>query len=115
MVKSDTFIQPIITIKKQKQKQKKMTNLSRTEKLLLYNEKKLDVAKTWLLFIFLGWYYGSIGKIGKQILYYLTLGGFGFWTLYVLLTLLGGGIKKYNLSIAEQIGLSREDFITFSL
>jgi hypothetical protein len=40
-------------------------------------------------------------KIGKQILFYLTLGGCGIWTLYRLFTL-NGAIKEYNKKIAAR-------------
>ena len=41
----------------------------------IYNGRKVSKSKTWLLFLFLGWSYGSIDKIGKQILFYVTAGG----------------------------------------
>jgi hypothetical protein len=81
-----------------------MVEYNRNEKLSFYNERKLETGKTWILFLLLGWYYGSINKIGKQILFYLTLGGLGVWTLYLLFTL-NGNIKKHNIHIAKQVGL----------
>lgn len=91
-----------------------MNDYSKNEKLSFYNERKLESSKTWLLFLLLGWYYGSIGQIGKQILFYLTLGGLGIWTLYVLFTL-NGNIKKYNKNIAKQVGLNEEDILMLGL
>lgn len=70
---------------------------SRTDMLLAKSEFK-NSTTIWLLFLFLGWSYGSLGKIGLQILFYLTLGGFGLWTLIRFFTL-SGSIKKYNLSV----------------
>ena len=49
----------------------------------------------WLLFLFLGWSYGSLGKVGIQILFYVTFGGFLIWTLVRLFTL-SSAIKQYN-------------------
>ena len=85
-----------------------MSNYSKNEKLSFYNERKLDSGKMWILFLFLGWSYGSMGQMGKQIFFYLTLGGLGLWTLYVLFTL-NGKIKKLNKNVATQVGLSEED------
>jgi len=58
-------------------------------------KKQLDKSTVWLLFLFLGWSYGSFGKIAKQIIFYCTFGGFGIWTLYVLFTL-NNKIEKFN-------------------
>ena len=51
------------------------------DKYSIYRERKANPTLVWLLFLFLGWSYGSLGKLGLQILYYLTIGGFGIWTL----------------------------------
>lgn len=73
-----------------------------------YNERKANPTTIWLLFLFLGWSYGSLGNIGLQILYYITLGGFGLWALVRLFTL-NGDIKAYNRKIAQEVGLSADD------
>ena len=65
-------------------------------------KKQLDKSTVWLLFIFLGWSYGSFEKIGKQLAFYFTFGGFGLWTLYVLFTL-NNKIKEYNNNISQTI------------
>lgn len=85
-----------------------MSNYSRNEKLSFYNERKLESGKMWILFLFMGWSYGSMNQMAKQIFYYLTIGGFGLWTLYVLFTL-SGKIKKHNLKVAREVGLEEED------
>lgn len=79
-------------------------------KVAAYNTQKADSTKIWLLFIFLGWSYGSLGSAGKQILFYITLGGLGFWTLIRLFTL-NGAIKKYNRGVAQRLGLSAEEML----
>ena len=87
---------------------------SNTENLLIYNSRKISSGTIWILFLFLGWSYGSLGSMVKQIFYYLTLGGLGLWTLYRLFTL-NGAIKKYNRNIATEIGLSAEDILKLGL
>lgn len=86
-----------------------MSELSTSDKINIYNSRKLDSLKIWLLFLFLGWSYGSMGSMGKQILYYLTLGGLGLWALYRLFTL-NGSIKKYNRNVALEVGIDESDF-----
>jgi hypothetical protein len=68
----------------------------------------------WLLFLFLGWSYGSMGKMGKQIFYYLTLGGIGFWIIYRLFTL-NGAIRNYNKQIAYDCRFTNEEVIKLGL
>lgn len=85
-----------------------------TQNLMIYNSRKKDSTTIWLLFLFLGWSYGSLGKIGLQILFYLTLGGLGIWTLVRLFTL-NGAIKDYNRNIALEVGLSADDILRLGL
>lgn len=81
---------------------------------LNYNKKKLDKTKTWLLFLFLGWSYGSMNQIGKQILFYLTFGGFGLWAIYVLFTL-NKKIRKHNRHLALECGFGIEELAKYGL
>ena len=85
-----------------------------TDKILIYQSRKVGGGTIWILFLFLGWSYGSMGKIGLQILYYLTLGGFGLWALIRLFTL-QGAIKEYNRKIAMEVGLSNQEIATLGL
>ena len=71
-------------------------------KELIYEMRKAK--NVWLTFLLLGWSYGSLGQIGKQIFFYLTFGGFGLWTLYVLFTL-SSKIKKYNNNLKIELGI----------
>ena len=87
---------------------------SNTENLLIYNARKASNPNMWILFLFLGWSYGSLGNMVKQVFYYLTFGGLGLWALYRLFTL-NGAIKKYNRKIATEIGLSAEDILKLGL
>lgn len=84
------------------------------EKIIYYNERKVNSGNIWLLFLFLGWSYGSLGKMGKQIFFYLTLGGFGLWTFIRLFTL-SGAIKEYNSQIAMEVGLTPDEMIRMGL
>lgn len=80
----------------------------------IYNNRKADSTKIWMLFLFLGWSYGSLGSMGKQVLFYLTIGGLGVWTIYRLFTL-NGAIKKYNKKVAIESGLSSDDLMKLNL
>ena len=84
------------------------------DKQFAYSQRKLNPTTIWLLFLLLGWSYGSMGSLLKQIFYYLTLGGFGLWTLYILVPL-QGAIRKYNKSIAKELGFSTDDMSQMGL
>lgn len=79
-----------------------------------YNAQKVDKGNIWILFLLLGWSYGSMNQMAKQVFYYLTLGGLGVWTLYRLFTL-NTAIKNYNRKLALKVGLSSEDLIKLGL
>jgi len=73
------------------------------EKELIYEVRKAK--NVWLTFLLLGWSYGSLGQVGKQVAFYLTLGGFGVWSIYVLFTL-NSKIEKYNNNLRKELGLT---------
>lgn len=79
-----------------------------------YNSQKLASSKIWILFLLLGWSYGSMGSMGKQILFYITLGGFGIWAIYRLFTL-NNRINCYNKNIAINSGLSSDEIMKLGL
>jgi hypothetical protein len=85
-----------------------------TNKIMIYQSRKANPTNIWLLFLFLGWSYGSLGNIGLQLLYYITLGGFGIWMLVRLFTL-SGAIKDYNRQIAAQVGLTSEEMMSLGV
>ena len=91
-----------------------MKEYSTSEKLIIYNSIKLDTSMTWILFLMFGWSYGSIGQYWKQIFYYLTFGGMGIWTLYLVFTL-QGKIKKYNGEIADKMQMEADDRIMLNI
>ena len=84
------------------------------ENLMIYESTKLDSTVIWLLFLFLGWSYGSMDKVGKQILYYVTFGGFGIWALVRLFSL-NGAIKEYNRKKAILANLSSKQMVAIGL
>ena len=48
-------------------------------------ENKLTTnGNVWLWFLFLGCPYGAVGKWGLQILFWITGGGCGIWTLITM-------------------------------
>ena len=73
-------------------------------KMMMYREAKANSTTIWITFLFLGWSYGSLDQMGKQVLFYFTLGGLGLWTIYRLFTL-ESSIKKHNKKIATMIGI----------
>jgi hypothetical protein len=81
-----------------------------SDKMLLAQNDFAKKGTIWVLFLFLGWSYGSLGKIGLQILYYLTLGGLGLWALVRLFTL-SGAIREYNKQICIRYGLTPEEMM----
>lgn len=80
----------------------------------IYRERKANSSTIWILFIFLGWSYGSLGKIGLQVFYYLTIGGLGVWMLIRLFTL-NGAIREYNKNIAKEVGFSNDELVQLGL
>jgi len=84
------------------------------DKQFAYNERKANTTLIWLLFLFLGWSYGSLGKIGIQILYYITISGLGIWTLIRLFTL-QGAIRDYNKKIAMELGFDNAELVQIGL
>ncbi len=85
-----------------------------TNKLLAYESRKANATTIWILFLFLGWSYGSLDKVGIQILFYLTFGGFGIWALIRLFTL-QGAIKTYNQRVATLIGMDNQEMAVLNL
>ena len=85
-----------------------------TSKLLAYESRKANTSTVWLLFLFLGWSYGSLDKIGLQILFYLTGGGLLIWYIIRIFTL-SGSIKAYNRKMAGQVGLGADEMATLNL
>jgi hypothetical protein len=84
------------------------------ENLMIYESNKLNSTVIWLLYLFLGWSYGSMDKIGMQFLFYVTFGGLGFWALIRLFTL-NGDIREYNRKKGILANLSNRQMIAMGL
>lgn len=84
------------------------------DKNFIYQERSIKKSNAWLMFLLLGWSYGSYDKMAKQIFFYLTLGGIGFWAFYKLFTL-NRDIKDWNRKIASQAGFSTEEISQLGL
>ncbi len=81
---------------------------------MIYNSRKVEPGTIWLLFLFLGWSYGSMGQTGKQVAFYLTVGGCYVWFIVRLFNL-GAAIKEYNRKVAVEVGLSAEDMLRLGI
>jgi hypothetical protein len=79
-----------------------------SEKLSVYKSRSIDKGMGWLLFLFFGWSYGLTNQMGKQILFYLTAGGLGFWSLYRLFTW-SSAMDRFNQEVADSIGFTQEE------
>jgi hypothetical protein len=84
------------------------------DKQFAYQQRAINPTTMLLLFLILGWSYGSMGKMGKQVFYYLTLGGVGFWIIYRLFTL-NGAVRRYNKQIAYECGFTNDEVIKLGL
>jgi hypothetical protein len=80
----------------------------------LYNDQKANDTNVWIFFLFFGWSYGSLGKMGLQVAFYLTFGGLGVWTLVRLFTL-SNAIKEYNRNVSGRLMLTEQEKIQVGL
>lgn len=56
----------------------------------------------YVLFVFLLAHYAYLGKWGKQILFWITLGGLGIWALVDLFTI-PEKVRSYNRPIYQKM------------
>jgi hypothetical protein len=71
-----------------------------TSKMLMAQNQLESSTTVWLLYLFLGWSYGSLGQMGLQILFYVTFGGVGI-----------GAIKSHNKNICRRLGLNADEMM----
>ncbi|UOY05039.1 TM2 domain-containing protein [Muricauda sp. SCSIO 64092] len=64
--------------------------------------KMKSTGTAYLCWFFLGCHYAYLGKWGLQILYWITLGGFGVWALIDLFHI-PTKVSSHNLAISAQI------------
>ena len=81
------------------------------DKNFIYQERSIKKGNAWLLFLLVGWSYGSFDKMGKQIFYWITFGGLGFWLIYKLFTL-NRDIIEWNKKGAHQAGFTNDEIMT---
>lgn len=58
----------------------------------------------YLLWFILGAHYAYLGKWGTQIIFWITLGGLGFWAI-IDLFLIPGKVERYNTSIFHELDM----------
>ena len=71
-------------------------------KLYLQSQIKSVGTAYLLFFLVFGTHYAYLGKWGLQILFWITFGGLGIWSLIDLFTM-PSKINRYNLKIIQQI------------
>jgi len=64
--------------------------------------KMKSTGTAYLCWFFLGCHYAYLGKWGLQILYWITIGGFGIWAI-IDLFLIPTKVNNHNLKISMQI------------
>ncbi|MCK0132318.1 TM2 domain-containing protein [Flavobacteriaceae bacterium F08102] len=64
--------------------------------------KMKSTGTAYLCWFFLGCHYAYLGKWGLQLLYWVTLGGLGFWCLFDLFHI-PTKVNNHNLNISSQI------------
>lgn len=67
-----------------------------------FNRKRKSTGVAYLLWFILGIHYIYLGKLGWQILYWLTLGGFFIWTLIDLFRI-PSIIRNYNRDVSVDV------------
>lgn len=72
-----------------------------TNKYYLQSKMK-STGIAYVCWFILGIHYAYLGKWGWQILYWITIGGFGVWAI-VDLFLMPSKVDNYNRNIANQI------------
>lgn len=58
--------------------------------------KNKSTGTAYLLWFLFGLHYAYLNKWGWQILYWLTLGGFGVWAFFDIFTI-PGKVHRYNM------------------
>jgi hypothetical protein len=79
---------------------------------LAYSSQKAN--NIWLFFLLFGWSYGAFNQMGKQIFFWITFGGCGFWWFYLLFTL-SNKIKQHNRQVALRCGFTQEQMLKYDL
>lgn len=67
-----------------------------------YKRSIKSTGTAYLLWFCLGWHYAYLGQWGKQVLYWITLGGAGLWMLIDLFRV-SGLVSNYNKDVATNV------------
>lgn len=67
-----------------------------------YEVRKKSAFFTYFFWFFFGFHYLYLGRIGIQLIYWLTIGGFGFWMLIDLFRI-PGMVERKNEDIAREL------------
>lgn len=67
-----------------------------------YEVRKKSGFFAYLFWFFFGFHYLYLGRIGIQLIYWLTIGGFGFWMLIDLFRI-PGMVERKNEDIAREL------------
>lgn len=75
-----------------------------TQSLVLrdYEVRKKSAFFAYFFWFFFGFHYLYLGRIGIQLIYWLTVGGFGFWMLIDLFRI-PGMVERKNEDIAREL------------
>ncbi len=75
-----------------------------TQSLVLrdYEVRKKSTFFAYFFWFFFGFHYLYLGRIGIQLIYWLTIGGFGFWMLIDLFRI-PGMVERKNEDIAREL------------
>ena len=75
-----------------------------TQSLVLrdYEVRKKSGFFAYFFWFFFGFHYLYLGRIGIQLIYWLTIGGFGFWMLIDLFRI-PGMVERKNEDIAREL------------
>ncbi|MGO8719305.1 MAG: TM2 domain-containing protein [Acidobacteriaceae bacterium] len=67
-----------------------------------YELRKKSGLIAYILWFFFGFHYLYLGRIGIQLIYWLTVGGFGLWMLIDLFRI-PGMVERKNEDIAREL------------
>jgi TM2 domain-containing membrane protein YozV len=75
-----------------------------TQALVLrdYDVRRKSCLFAYLFWFFFGFHYLYLGRIGIQLIYWLTIGGFGLWMLIDLFRI-PGMVERKNQDIAREL------------
>lgn len=67
-----------------------------------YYRKRKNMAMAYVLWVLFGLHFAYLNRWGLQVMYWITLGGFGFWALWELVSI-PDRIVDYNTDLSTHI------------